>query len=116
MYTISQIENKNVYFKTLIVADSHTDRIGYFRIDVMGCGDGFLVKSCNILFKDQNVECIDNSIYDSLEKECHCKIGYYLKTTTNGNSVIPECIKCPTFCSSCYGPNPDQCADRSYSR
>ena len=79
--------------KILTVFDRDLTALIQFFVTEIGCGDNFLIKSCSGLYLNKNIECVENGVWNILDKKCFCLGGYYIDINTR------SCLKC-----KCSGP------------
>jgi hypothetical protein len=75
----------------------------------IGCADDRLIKTCSGLFISKKVECIENAVWNKVNRKCFCKGSYFLDIDTR------TCQKCAFLGKGQYCRNSStDCYDTSY--
>ena len=68
--------------KILTVYDQQLIALTQFFVYEIRCGNDPLILSCSGVFINQKVECVQNAVWNILQKKCFCIGGYYLDIIT----------------------------------
>ena len=95
--------------KVLTVFDRKLTALIQFFVPEIECPNDPLIKSCSGLFLNKQIECVENAVWNMLDKQCFCIGGYFLDINTR------TCKKCSCLTKGQYCNNSaTDCFDTAY--
>jgi hypothetical protein len=93
----------------ITVFDYNLSAMIQFLVPEISCGYDPLIKECSPLYLHESVVCIENAVWNIVDKKCFCSGGYFLDT----NSRTCEKCKCRDAENFCRNSATD-CYEDSY--